>query len=134
MDEDFYRRQRELMAEVCAESDVVITPAAIPGRSSPLLITKQAVAGMRPGSVIVDLAAERGGNCELSAPDHTVVAHGVHILGPPSLPSEVPTHASQMFSKNVATFLRHLVKDGQVELDMEDEITRDTLLLSLIHI
>lgn len=128
MDEDFYRRQRELMAEVCAESDVVITTAAIPGRSSPLLITKQAVAGMRPGSVIVDLAAERGGNCELSAPDQTVVAHGVHILGPTSLPSEVPTHASQMFSKNVATFLRHLVKDGQVELDMEDEITRDTLL------
>ena len=113
MDEDFYRRQRELMARVVAESDVVITTAAIPGKPSPRLITAEAVAGMQPGSVIVDLAAERGGNCELTVADERVVQHGVTLLGPTNLPAEVPYHASQMFAKNVATFLAHLLKDGQ---------------------
>ena len=128
MDEAFYRRQRELMAEVVAECDVVITTAAIPGRQSPLLITAEAVAGMAPGSVIVDLAAERGGNCELTKADERVDAHGVTILGPTNLPSEAPYHASQMFSKNIVTFLLHLIKDGELHLDMNDEITRDTLM------
>ncbi len=128
MDEDFYRRQRALMAEVVADSDVCITTAAIPGRQSPLLITADAVRGMPPGAVVVDLAAERGGNCELSQPDETVVQHGVTILGPTNLPAEVPNHASQMYSKNVTTLLTHLATDGRLELDREDEIVRDTLV------
>ncbi len=125
--EEFYRKQRELMGRVVADSDVVITTAAIPGKPSPLLVTADAVKGMKPGSVIVDLAAERGGNCELSQADKTVVEHGVTIMGPTNLPAEVPFHASQMFAKNVATLLLHLVEDGQIKLDMEDEITRDTM-------
>jgi NAD(P) transhydrogenase subunit alpha len=128
MGEEFYRRQRELMARVVAESDVVITTAAIPGKPSPRLITAEAVRGMRPGGVIVDLAAERGGNCELSEPDRRVVAHGVTILGPTNLPAEVPRHASQMFARNVASFLKHLIKDRRIELDLADAITRETLL------
>ena len=128
MGEEFYAKQRALMADVVAESDVVITTAAIPGKPSPLLITADAVRGMSPGGVIVDLAAERGGNCELSQPDQTIVEHGVTVLGPTNLPSEVPYHASQMFSKNLATLLAHLIKDGEMNLDREDEITRDTLV------
>jgi NAD(P) transhydrogenase subunit alpha len=128
MDESFYQRQRQLMADVVSQSDVVITTAAIPGRPSPRLITAEAVAGMQPGSVIVDLAAERGGNCELSEPDQRVVKHGVTLLGPTNLPAEVPRHASQMFSKNISTFLLHLIKDRRIQLNLADEITRDTLL------
>ena len=128
MDEDFYRRQRELMASVVAESDVCITTAAIPGKKSPVLITAAAVAGMKPGSVIVDLGAERGGNCELTQSDQTVVSHGVTILGPTNLPSEVPFHASQMFSKNLTTFLLHLAPKGALQYQLDDEITRDTLV------
>ncbi|MFC1758852.1 Re/Si-specific NAD(P)(+) transhydrogenase subunit alpha [Planctomycetota bacterium] len=128
MGEEFYVKQRALMAEVVAESDVVITTAAIPGRQSPLLITADAVKGMQPGSVIVDLAAERGGNCELSRADERTVEHDITILGPTNLPSEIPFHASQMFGKNVTTFLLHLISDGKVELDLSDEITRDTLV------
>ena len=114
MGEEFYVKQRQLMAEVVAESDVVITTAAIPGKTAPLLITADAVAGMAPGSVIVDLAAERGGNCELSQADQRVVDHGVVILGPSNLPAEIPYHASQMYSNNVTKFLLNLVKDGEV--------------------
>jgi len=128
MDEEFYRKQRELMASVVAESDVVITTAAIPGKKSPLLITREAVEGMAPGGVIVDLAAERGGNCEVSKPDERVVYTGVVVLGPTNLPSDAPYHASQMFSNNVTKFLLNLVKDGRAEIDMEDEIIRDTLV------
>lgn len=128
MDEAFYAKQRELMARAVAESDVVITTAAIPGKKSPLLITASAVEGMQPGSVIVDLAAERGGNCELTQADETIVEHGVTIMGPTNLPGEVPYHASQMYSKNISTFLLHLAKEGKIELDLKDEITRDTLL------
>ena len=127
MDEDFYKKQRELMAEVVSESDVVITTAAIPGRESPLLITADAVKGMPDGGVIVDLAAERGGNCELSKADERVIEHGITILGPTNLPSEIPNHASQMFAKNVTTLVQHLVKDEAINLDLTDEITAGTL-------
>ena len=127
-DETFYLRQRELMAKSVAASDVVITTAAVPGKKSPVLITAAAVAGMAPGSVIVDLAAERGGNCELTKADETVHTHGVTILGPTNLPSTVPYHASQMYAKNITTFLNHLVKDGSVRIDQADEITRETLV------
>ncbi len=128
MGEDFYRKQRELMANVVAECDVVITTAAIPGKQSPLLVTADAVRRMAAGSVIVDLATERGGNCELSKMDSRVVEHGVTILGPTNLPAEIPNHASQMYSNNVTKFLLNLVKDGKVELNLEDEIIRDTLV------
>jgi NAD(P) transhydrogenase subunit alpha len=126
-DESFYRRQRELLSQVVAESDVVITTAAIPGKKSPLLVPADAVAKMQPGSVIVDLAAERGGNCELTKANERVELNGVTILGPTNLPSEVPTHASQMFSANVTNFLLNLVKKGQIVLNMDDEIIRETL-------
>lgn len=128
MDEDFYRRQRELMASVVAESDIVITTAAIPGRPSPRLITREAVEGMQAGGVIVDLAAERGGNCEVTQADQRVVHDGVTILGPTNLPAEVPLHASQMFSNNVTKFLLNMIKDGKLEIDLTDEIIRDTLV------
>jgi NAD(P) transhydrogenase subunit alpha len=127
MDEEFYQKQRELMAKIVARSDVVITTAAIPGKESPLLITAEAVQGMSPGSVIIDLAAEQGGNCELSQPDQRVVEYGVTIMGPTNLPSEVPFHASQMFAKNTTNFLAHLMEDGKLKIDLADEITRDTM-------
>jgi len=126
--EDFYRRQREQMAEVIARHDVVITTAAIPGQRAPILVTREMVAGMAPGSVIVDLAAERGGNCELTRPGETVVEHQVTILGPLNLASSIPYHASQMYSRNVTTFLCHLIKGGELSVDTTDEITRETLV------
>lgn len=127
-DEAFYKKQRELLGQVIATSDVVISTAAVPGKKAPILITENMVTGMAPGSVIVDLAAERGGNCELTKPGHTIVAHGVTIHGPENLASTVPYHASQMYAKNVATFLLHLVKKGEVQLDMNDEITKETMM------
>jgi len=127
-DEAFYKKQRELLGQVIANSDVVISTAAVPGKKAPILITAEMVAGMAPGSVIVDLAAERGGNCELTKPGETIVAHGVIIQGPENLPSTIPYHASQMYAKNVATFLLHLVKKGQLTLDMNDEITKETMM------
>jgi NAD(P) transhydrogenase subunit alpha len=128
MDENFYRRQRELMTKVVAESDVVITTAAIPGKKSPVLITAEMVAGMSPGSVIVDLAAQRGGNCELTKADEKVVVNGVTILGPTNLPSEAPYHASQMYAKNLCNFLVPMVKGGKFEINMDDEVVRETLV------
>lgn len=128
MDEEFYTRQRALMAEVVSESDVVITTAAIPGKPSPLLITTDAVKGMPAGSVIVDLAAERGGNCELSAADQRVEEHNVVILGPTNLASDVAEHASQMYSKNISTFLLNMIKEGELAVDKDDEIVSDTLV------
>jgi NAD(P) transhydrogenase subunit alpha len=128
MDEEFYRRQRELMTKVVAENDVVITTAAVPGKKAPILITAEMVEAMGPESVIVDVAAERGGNCALTRPGETVVSHGVTILGPANLPADVPYHASQMFAKNATTFLAHLVREGQWHVDLDDEITRGTLL------
>jgi NAD(P) transhydrogenase subunit alpha len=127
-DEAFYARQRDMMTRVVAASDVVITTALIPGRPAPVLVTDEMVAGMTPGSVMVDLAAERGGNVEPSRPDETVVAHGVTILGPTNLPATVPFHASQMYAKNVSTLLLHLVHDGTLRIDLEDEITQGTLV------
>lgn len=127
-DETFYSRQRELLARVVAESEVVITTAVIPGKKSPVLVTEDMVAKMAPGSVIVDLAAERGGNCELTRGGEVVVAHGVTIIGMYNLASTVPYHASQMYARNVTSFLLHLAKDGKLEIDTHDEIIRETLL------
>lgn len=127
-DETFYARQRELLARVVAESDVVVTTAVVPGQRAPVLITADMVSRMPWGSVIVDLAAERGGNCELTRPDETVVEHGVTIIPAVNLASTVPTHASQMYAKNLVAFVLHLVKDGALRLDPGDEITRETLL------
>ena len=128
LDESVYARQRELMLKAMAANDVVITTAAIPGKKAPTLVTAEMVRAMAPGSVIVDLAAERGGNCELTRPGETVVEGGVTILGPTNLPATVPLHASQMYARNVVTFLSHLAKGGKFEFDLSDEITRDTLV------
>ena len=128
MGEDFYRRQREMMTTVVAESDVVITTAAIPGKKSPILITELMVQGMRPGSIIVDLAAEGGGNCELTRPGEPVEHNGILILGPLNLASTLPYHASQMYARNVTSFVKNLVEDGELRLNLEDPIIRDTLL------
>lgn len=125
--EDFYRKQRELIARTVATSDVVITTAAIPGKPSPRIITAEAVRGMAPGSVIVDLAAERGGNCELTKADVVMVENGVTILGPTNLPSEVPTHASQMLANNMLNFLKLITRGGEIHLNLEDEVVRSTL-------
>jgi NAD(P) transhydrogenase subunit alpha len=126
--EEFYNKQRELLGEAVAANDVVITAAVIPGRKSPVLVTKEMVARMAPGSVIVDLAAERGGNCELTRAGETIVEHGVTIIGTPNLASSVPYHASQMYARNVSAFLLNLVKDGQVQINEADEIHRETLV------
>jgi NAD(P) transhydrogenase subunit alpha len=126
--EDFYRKQREMMLSVVAASDVVITTAAIPGKKAPILVTAEMVKGMHPGSVIVDLAAERGGNCELTRVGETVIEGGVKIIGPGNIPTTVPYHASQMYAKNIATFLLHLVDEGTLKIDTEDEITEGTLI------
>jgi NAD(P) transhydrogenase subunit alpha len=132
-DESFYSRQREMMLRVVAGSDVVVTTALVPGKKAPTLLTQEMVEAMAPGSVVVDLAAERGGNCELTKPDETVVHRGVTILGPSNPPALVPYHASQMYSKNITTFLSHLLgkegaKKAALDIDASDEITRDTLL------
>jgi NAD(P) transhydrogenase subunit alpha len=128
MGEEFYRRQRELMTKVVAENDVVITTAAVPGKKAPLLITTQMVDGMIPGSVIVDLAAERGGNCELTRVGEIVEHHGIRILGPVNLASDVPYHASQMYAKNISTLLLLMVKEGKLEIDMEDQVVAETIV------
>jgi NAD(P) transhydrogenase subunit alpha len=132
-DESFYKRQREMMLRVVAATDVVITTALIPGKKAPTLITQEMVEAMAPGSIVVDLAAERGGNCALTRPDEIVVHNGVSIIGPSNPPALVPNHASQMYSKNITTFLSHLLgkegaKKASLELDQSDEITRETLL------
>jgi NAD(P) transhydrogenase subunit alpha len=127
-DEAFYHKQRALLARTVAASDVVITTASVPGKKAPVLIPADAVAGMAPGSVIIDLAAERGGNCELTKPDEIVIVRGVTILGPTNLPATVPYHASQMYAKNITTFLLHLLKEGVVQFNLDDEITRETLV------
>src|SRR6202158_4788456 len=126
--EDFYVKQRELLGKAVAENDVVITAAMIPGKPSPILVTKEMVSNMAPGSGIVDLAAERGGNCELTKPGETVAVHGVTIIGRYNLAGTIPYHASQMYSKNLAAFLLYLVKEGKLQIDTKDEIVRDTLV------
>ena len=126
-DDSFYQKQRELLGRVVAESDVVITAAVIPGKKSPVLVTKEMVARMAPGSVIVDVAAERGGNCELTRPGEKVVEHGVTIVGWFNLASAVPYNASQLYARNISAFLAHLIQEGKLRLDLEDEIVRETL-------
>jgi len=127
-DDTFYQKQRELLGRVVGESDVVITAAVVPGKKSPVLVTKEMVAKMMPGSVIVDLAAERGGNCELTRPGEKVVEHGVTIVGWFNLASALPHHASQLYARNTSAFLAHLVRGGKLELNLEDEIIRETLV------
>jgi len=126
--EDFYKKQRELMTRVVAENDVVITTAAIPGKKAPILVTEEMIKGMHPGSVIVDLAAERGGNCEGTVAGEAVMSHDVKIVGPTNIPAMIPYHASQMYARNVTTFIQNMVKDGEINLNMEDEIIADTLI------
>ncbi len=121
--EEQHRRELELIGRHIREQDLVITTALIPNRAAPRLITAEMVRAMRAGAVIVDLAAEAGGNCELTRPDETVAANGVTILGPTNLPASVPFHASQMYSRNVLTLLQHLIKDGRLTIDLADEIT-----------
>ncbi len=128
MDEDYYRRQRELMADVVAENDVVITTAAVPGRAAPILVTAEAARRMQPGSVIIDLAAETGGNCELTVVGETIVENGVSIVGPHDLAATIPGDASSMYSRNISAFLQALIKDGEFNIDLEDEALRESLL------
>ena len=128
MGEEFYQRQREELARVVADSDVVISTAAVPGSAAPLLVTAEAVAAMRSGAVIVDLAAETGGNCALTQPGEHVEAEGVTILGPLNLPAEAPFDASQMYARNVASFLGHVLDEGALSLDTDDEIVRGALV------
>ena len=126
--EDFYQKQQEMMSKYVAAADVVIPTALVPGQRAPILITEQMVRGMRPGSVIVDLAAEQGGNCSLTEPGIEVVRHGVLIIGPTNLPSTVPFQASEMFARTVTSYLLHLLKDGSPHLDLGDELTRGPLV------
>ena len=127
--EDFLRRQRELMTAVVAEQDIIITTAAIPGAKSPILVTEDMVVAMKPGSVIVDLAAERGGNCDLTEQGKTVVAHDVTILGPENVPSDLAYHASQMYGKNMQTLLELILDEqGNLNLDFNDEIVAGTVV------
>jgi NAD(P) transhydrogenase subunit alpha len=126
--EEFYRQQRELMAGCVAAADVVITTALVPGQRAPVLITAEMVERMRPGSVVVDLAAEQGGNCELTETGQDVVRHGVVIAGPLNVPSSLPLHASQLYARTVTNYLNHLLKDGAVRLDQSDELTRGPMV------
>jgi len=128
MNESFYQKQRELLGEVLSESDVVISTALVPGKPAPVLITEAMVQAMPKGSVIVDVAAERGGNCELTKPGCVAVKHGVTILGPTNLPSSVPQHASMMFARNMFNFLKPILKEGRLEIDLEDQVLREALV------
>jgi NAD(P) transhydrogenase subunit alpha len=128
MDDTFYQRQRTLLTAVLKEQDVVITTAAVPGRKAPILITAEMAEAMSPGAVIVDIAAERGGNCELTQPGETIVHHGVTVIGLTNLPSNKPFHASQMYATNIVNLLKLLVRDGVVSLNLEDEIVHESLV------
>jgi NAD(P) transhydrogenase subunit alpha len=126
--EEFYRKQQELMLRYVSAADAVITTALVPGKRAPILVNEEMVKAMRPGSVVVDLAAEQGGNCALTEPGQQIVRHGVVIVGPLNLPSSLPFHASQMYSRTVANYLAHLLKDGKIQLDLSDELTRGPLV------
>ncbi|MFQ5589895.1 MAG: Re/Si-specific NAD(P)(+) transhydrogenase subunit alpha [Phycisphaerae bacterium] len=129
MSDELLRKQRELMAKVVSESHVLVTTAVVPGKKAPLIVTADMVKGMMPGSVIIDLAAERGGNCELTRPGETVVEHGVTVMGPLNLPATAPLHASQMYARNLVTFLKELTDgEGKLVVDLENEVIHDTLL------
>jgi len=129
MDEEFYKRQREMLKKMVIESDVIITTAAVPGKKAPILITEDMVKEMKEGSVIVDLAASTGGNCELTEIGKIVKKYGIVIIGETDIPSKVPYHASQMYSRNITNFVLNLLKDGKLNINLEDEIIRDTLLV-----
>ena len=124
MDEQFYAKQREMMARVVSENDVVITTAAVPGKPAPVLVTEDMIKSMRSGSVVIDLAAERGGNCEITEPGRTVVKHGVTLVGEVNLPSTVPFHASQMYSNNIVNFLKLMINDGALDVGIDDDIVQ----------
>jgi len=126
--DDFIERQRQMMLETLASSDLVITTAAVPGKKAPVLITGEMVQAMRPGSVIVDLAAEQGGNCQLTSPGETVEVNGVAIMGPRNIPGSLPTHASKMYSRNITTLLRHLLREGQFNFPPQDEVDQETMV------
>jgi proton-translocating NAD(P)+ transhydrogenase subunit alpha len=128
MDEAFYKRQRELLTDVLREQDVVITTAAVPGQKAPILITAEMATAMPPGSLIVDIAAERGGNCELTRADETFVHNGITIMGPVNLPSALPRDASQLYSANISALLKLLAPKGELSINLEDQIIRDTLV------
>lgn len=129
LSDEAIRKQRDQMTGVLREQDVVITTAAVPGKKAPILVTREMVHAMAPGSVIVDLAAERGGNCELTRAGEDVIENGVYILGPVNIPATVPRHASEMYARNIVTFLKNMIaKDGQLNIDMNDEITRDSIV------
>ncbi len=128
MDEAFYRRQAELMTDILREQDVVITTAAVPGRKAPILITAEMVSAMPQRSVIVDVAAERGGNCEVTRPGENILYQGVHVLGPLNIPSMVPYHASQMLASNIAAFVKLIAGNGALVTNREDEIIRETMI------
>jgi len=128
MDENFYREQRKMMNRVISESDVVIATAAVPGKKAPVLISGEMIQGMKEGSVIVDLAAEQGGNCEVTEPGKTVEVGGVVVSGPLNVPSSIPHHSSQMFSKNITNFFQLMVKDGKLITDVEDEIVQESMV------
>lgn len=128
--EEFYRKQQELLAEHTKTSDVVIATALVPGKKAPLLISEDAVKGMRPGSVVVDLAAEQGGNCALTEPGKTVVKHGVVIMGPLNVPSSMAPQASQLFSRNVAAYIGAIVKEGRLNLDVNDQLVKDPMVIA----
>jgi NAD(P) transhydrogenase subunit alpha len=128
MGEEYYRKQRELMARVVSESDVIVATAAVPGKKAPLLISEDMVKGMKPGSVIVDLVAEQGGNCACTVPGETIMRHRVTVIGPVNLTSTVPYHASQLYSKNISSFLGVVMKEGQVDTECKDEIACESLL------
>ncbi|HEQ97935.1 MAG TPA: Re/Si-specific NAD(P)(+) transhydrogenase subunit alpha [candidate division Zixibacteria bacterium] len=130
MDEEFYRKQREMMKSVLKESDVVITTAAVPGKKAPVLITDEMVEGMASGSVIVDLAAEQGGNCSLTRAGEEINHKGVTIIGPINLPATIPRHASQMYSRNLLAFVKNLMKDGNIDLERDDEVIRESMIVN----
>ena len=127
--EEFYKKQQLLMAEHVAAADVVIAAALVRGRRAPILISEEMVRSMRPGSVIVDLASDQGGNCSLTRPGEEIVKYGVTIIGPLNLPGSMPFHASAMYARTITNFLLHIVRDGKLHVDPEDPITRDTLLM-----
>lgn len=127
-DETFYRRQRELLGKVVAESDAVISAAAVPGKKAPVLVTSEMLRGMRPGSVIVDLAAEQGGNCEASQPGSEVVQHGVRVIAPLNLAASIPHHASQLYARNLANFVQNMTRKGELVMADDDEIVRESRL------
>jgi len=126
--EEFLKKQKELIFKHITEADIVITTALVPGKKAPVLVTEEMVKNMRPGSVILDMAVEFGGNCELSENGKTVKKYDVTIIGEPNLPSLVPTHASEVYSKNILALLLHIGKQGKVELNLKDEITKGALI------